>query len=120
MQINTQAGRNMKLMQSGDLKYAAEATDAELRSRIVSITKWPSFSPDLDPVEEFCNTMKDHIDKNHGEDISYSSNTLRGAIKEAWDSITPAMLLQLLSTVTQHMQDLTKKVKAHAPRATPK
>jgi hypothetical protein len=59
----------------------------------------PPYSLDLNPIETVWNWTKDWIQDNYEEQFSY--DTLRVAVKEAWDAITELRLPQLL----QEMRD---------------
>ncbi len=58
----------------------------ELVNRSIQLIFWPSFLPDLNPIETVWNIMKDWIQDRYGEGrLSY--DRLRQAVKEAWEAV---------------------------------
>jgi transposase len=69
-------------MQDNASSHASPDTLSELDSRGISYIKWPPFSPDLNPIEDIWNWMKDWIQVNYPQKtITY--DRLRIVIKEA-------------------------------------
>jgi len=93
---------HLSYMQDGAPSHTAAATKEELCERGVPIIIWPPYSPDLNPIETVWNLMKDWIQDNYGEQFSY--DTLRVAVKEAWDTITEQQLAQLLQGMKDRCQ----------------
>ena len=71
----------LTLMQDGALGHRAGATFKELRSRGIYRIEWPPFSPDLNPIERVWHIMKDYLQDNYPEYMSYDQ--LRIAVKDA-------------------------------------
>ena len=46
---------------------------------------WPPFSRDLNPIERVWYIMKNYLQDNYPETMSYDS--LRAAVKEAWEKV---------------------------------
>ena len=55
---------------------------------------WPPYSPDLNPIEMIWDKMKDYLQNNFPEQMTYPQ--LRAAVQEAWDSITVDQLNELM------------------------
>lgn len=85
------------LMQDGAPGHAGAQTIQELRERGVIYIEWPAYSPDLNPIETVWNWMKDHVTEKYPEKTTYEQ--LRMAVLEAWESITPDMLRDLLDSM---------------------
>ena len=68
----------------------------------MSIILWSSYSPDLNPIETIWNKMKDYLQNNFPERMTYPQ--LRAAVQEAWDSITVDQLNELIDSMHDHCQ----------------
>ncbi len=88
---------HLSLMQDGAPGHVARATIEDLRKRGVNVIWWPSFSPDLNPIETVWNKMKDWIQENYPEKLSYDG--LRGAVNAAWERISPEFLSDLVDSM---------------------
>lgn len=86
---------NIQLMQDGAPGHTGGNTRAELLDRGIRSIFWPAYSPDLNPIETVWNSMKDYVAENYPEKLSYDQ--LRGAVKTAWESITPEFLGNLVA-----------------------
>jgi hypothetical protein len=51
LRINKEEGNTLTFMQDSTPAYAARGTIEDLRERGVVCIQWPSFSPDLNPIE---------------------------------------------------------------------
>jgi transposase len=73
-------------MQDNAPGHGAIATIEELNTRGLRPIFWPPNSPDLNPIEQIWNWMKDYIDKKCPT-IHSSYQRVRQAVIEAWNSI---------------------------------
>ena len=83
-------------MQDNAPRHAAKYTREELQDRGIPYISWPPYSPDLNPIEAVWNIMKDWIQEHYGDQDKLSYNTLRKAVREAWDAVTPEQLDALI------------------------
>ncbi len=83
-------------MQDSAPAHAAKGTIEDLRQRGIFCMQWPSYSPDLNPIEMVWNWMKDWIQANYDENDLRSYPTLRTAITEAWEAVPESYLEALL------------------------
>ena len=74
-------------MQDGAPGHAAAYTKEGLDSGGIRCIHWPPFSPDLNPIEEIWNKMKDYLMNNY-ETGNMTYDRLRKAVREVWNSIT--------------------------------
>jgi ketohexokinase/beta-glucosidase len=78
-------GIYLKLMQDGAPGHAASDTREDLRQRGIIVIFRPSFSPDLNPIERVWHIMKNYLQDNYPEVMSYDQ--LQAAVKDAWDKV---------------------------------
>jgi len=89
-------GVSLKLMQDGAPGHAAGDTRTELRERGIEVIHWPAFSPDLNPIEPVWYIMKNYLQDNFPENMSY--DRLREAVKEAWTNVWPHEFRELVES----------------------
>ena len=82
----------LHFMQDNAPGHAARLTREEFEYRRISFIEWPSFSPDLNPIEHVWNIMKDWIQMQYGDQDKLSYDNLRKAVREAWDALTAEQL----------------------------
>jgi transposase len=97
----------LQFMQDGAPGYGAGYTLNELQERGITPIYWPPYSPDLNPIEQVWNRMKDYIETYYpdmpaGRQPTYDQ--LRGIVQEAWDSITPEDLRDIIGTMKDRCQ----------------
>ena len=88
---------HLQLMQDGAPGHSAASTKEELKSRGIRSIFWPAFSPDLNPIENVWNKMKDYLQHHFPENMSYDQ--LRAAVREAWDAIDEDYLHGLIESM---------------------
>ena len=87
---------HLQLMQDSAPAPAVETTLEDLADRNITVIKWPPYSPDLNPIENCWNWMKDYLDHKWG-DAKCSLATERDRILECWEkAVTDQRLEQLL------------------------
>jgi len=72
-------------MQDGAPGHAAGDTRTKLQERSIEVIFWPAFSLDLNPLERVWHIMKNYLQDNFPEHMSY--DRLREAVKEAWSRV---------------------------------
>ena len=102
--IITAWGANLSilLMQDGAACHSARNTMEALHQAGVEPIVWPPFSPDLNLTESVWKSMKDDIQTRYPEfenGRQISQQTLRRAIREAWDSISSDELGQFVASM---------------------
>ena len=84
-------------MQDGALGHKGGKTQTEIERRKMSKIFQPPYLPDLNLIEKIWDWMKDYINDNFPERITYAQ--LRVAVQEAWNSITIDQLNQLIDSM---------------------
>ena len=74
---------------------------------------WPPYSPDLNPIETIWDKMKDYLQDNFPERMTYPQ--LRAAVQEAWDSITVDQLNELIDGMHDRCQAVIDAHGMHIP-----
>jgi len=84
IELQRREGRHLELMQDG-----APALRRQIPSRIykkgIEVISCPPFAPDLNPTERVWHIMKNYLQDNFPEVMSY--DVLRGVMKEAWENV---------------------------------
>lgn len=105
---------HLKFMQDNAPGHKAQDTRNDLKERGVTLIFWPAFSPDLNPIETVWNLMKDYIQRVYG-DKKLSYDQLRKAVREAWDSIPPEELGDLINSMKDRCQAVIDANGMHIP-----
>src|SRR5699024_1137419 len=99
-------------LQDGAPGHASRDTTAEPDSRQIFPISWPSFSPDLNPIEMVWNWMKDWIQNKYHEDKELSYDQLARA---AWDDIPGEFFEELIQTMPARCQAVIDAGGGHTP-----
>jgi transposase len=90
-------------MQDSAPAHAAKGIIQDLRERGIICLRWPSFSPDLNPIEMVWNWMKDWIQERY-EDTLTNYDDLRAAVRAAWEAVPVSYLQELLESMPARCQ----------------
>ena len=89
-------------MQDSAPRYAAADIRKDLRERGVIVIFWPLFSPDLNPIERVWHIMKNYIQDQYPEVMSYDQ--LRIAVKDVWEKVGEHEFRALIESMPEHCQ----------------
>ena len=82
--------------------HAAGDIRTELQERGIEVIHWPAFSPDLNRIEKVWHTMKNYLQDNFPENMSY--DRLRDAVKEAWGTVGQHEFRELIESMPARCQ----------------
>jgi transposase len=103
IRINKDQGYQLVFMQDSAPAHVTKGTIKDLQERGINCIQWPSYSPDLNPIETVWNWMKDWIQECYDDDLR-SYDALRAAINAAWEAVEEDFLLQLLEAMPARCQ----------------
>ena len=89
-------------MQDGAPGHAAGDTKQDLEERGIIVIFWPPFSPDLNPIERVWHIIKNYLQDNYPENMSY--DRLRVAVKDAWDKVGRFEFEELINSMKSRCQ----------------
>ena len=95
-------GVYLKLMQDGALRHVAGETKQDLEERGIIIIFQPPFSPDLNPIKRVWHIIKNYLQDNYPENMSY--DRLREAIKDAWEKVRQFEFEELIKSMPARCQ----------------
>ena len=82
--------------------HTAQVTRDELAAQGISVYAHPPYSPDLNPIENAWNWMKDYIAHNYPAKMPY--NRLREAVNAAWEAIPDEFLRERVDSMPVRQQ----------------
>ncbi len=85
-----------------DPKHTAKATKEWLKKKHIKVLKWPSQSPDLNPIEILWKELKVRVAKRQPRNL----NDLERICKEEWDKTPPEMCANPVLTTTRNIWPL--------------
>lgn len=95
-------------MQDNAPAHKGKVIQADLAEREIEVMKWPPFSPDLNPIENVWNWMKDWIEDRAdlGREDYPSYEELRAEVMRAWEVVPTEYLKELPEPMPQRCKDV--------------
>ncbi len=84
-------------MQNNALGHAAKYTREKLKNKDIRVIDWSSYSSYLNLIETVWNIMKDWIQEHYDDQDKLFYDTLRKAVREAWEAVTSEQLDALVN-----------------------
>jgi DDE superfamily endonuclease len=95
IRLRQKEGKELVFMQDSAPAHAVRGTIQDLQERGIVCIQWPSYSPDLNPIETVWNWMKDWIQDRYDDELR-GYDELRAAIVAAWEAVPAVYLSELL------------------------
>lgn len=89
-----------------DPKHTATSTKTWLQENEISVLKWPSQSPDLNPIEHLWNELDRRIRKR--QTLPNNRAELWEMLEEEWNNIEPDFCLKLIKSMPKRVKDVLK------------
>jgi transposase len=87
--------------------HTGPAAKQFFRKHDINVIAWPTYSPDLSPIENVWNMIQYQLRKQQIE--SGPIKDTFAAIKEIWDSITPAQCYTLVMSMPDRLNELYRR-----------
>ena len=93
--------------QDNDPTHKAKITQMYLRQHHVRVLKWPPRSPDLSPIENVWSMIVYRLRQRQLlRGVRWSRQTLKQAIQDEWNAITPEECKRLCLSVDKRLEDI--------------
>lgn len=93
-------GNDWYLAQDNDAKHTAMAVKEFLAKESVRVFQWPSYSPDLNPIENCWGYVKNQL---RGKDLGNRDNLFKEVL-QIWNQIPFDFLLKLIDSMPRRIE----------------
>lgn len=100
-EINRMLGDRWRFQQDNDPKHTSHLAQDFLENHFPEVIEWPSNSPDLNPIENLWNIVKNKVEKRMPKNL----NDLERFMAEEWNNIPKTVLTNLIKSM-KHRCDL--------------
>lgn len=98
--------------QDGASSHSAKATTAWLEKKKINFMScgraknavWPSYSPDLNPIEHLWSILKDIVNRQHLETKIKTLDELKTCVTRAWNSISQSVIQRCFDSLPSRYQ----------------
>lgn len=98
-------GMNWRLQQDNDPKHTSRVAKEFIAENSIHAIDWPSNSPDLNPIENMWQIMKNNVEKRMPNNI----DQLTRFMTEEWEAIPQAIVNNLVSSMKHRCESILEK-----------
>ncbi len=98
-------GRNWRLQQDNDLKHTSRVAKEFIAENGICVMDWPSNSPDLNPIENMWQIMKNNVEKRMPQNI----DELTRFLAEEWEAIPQETVNNLVASMKNRCESVLAK-----------
>jgi len=101
-EVKEMLGDEFRWQQDNDLKHTSHRAMAFLRSQVPEIIDWPSYSPDLNPIENLWGIVKRNVERRMPKNLG----ELEQFMVEEWNKIPDSTLKYLVGSMRNRCREV--------------